>query len=207
MPVHVLMPSSASWFRGSLLLLVWCHADVPHLPDMDELRVRYAVSLAGMEFGYLVGLPCFAFVDMLQLLICQNVGMHFAQIGYLSDEVYLPEWYSSSCCRRVFSIYLDRGQVSSWTKRLMCVVVLYLKGQAECVACFRGRSGMLKTECVLRPEWHLMRIPFEDGSRMGWSTFTHLKARAGPRVLKPECHFDAECLKRPEWLLDLWSTF
>ncbi|GMH14559.1 hypothetical protein Nepgr_016400 [Nepenthes gracilis] len=38
--VHVLMPSSSSWSRGSLWLLVLCHSDVAHLSGMDELRVR-----------------------------------------------------------------------------------------------------------------------------------------------------------------------
>ncbi|GMH09725.1 hypothetical protein Nepgr_011566 [Nepenthes gracilis] len=52
------------WF---CVMLMWAH-----LPGMDELRVRYAVSLAGMEFGCLVGLPCYAFAGMLLLLICPN---------------------------------------------------------------------------------------------------------------------------------------
>ncbi|GMH12953.1 hypothetical protein Nepgr_014794 [Nepenthes gracilis] len=59
--------------RGSLLLPVWCHADVAHSPDMDELRDRYTVScLASIEFGCLVGLSCYALATMLLLLICQN---------------------------------------------------------------------------------------------------------------------------------------
>ncbi|GMH25451.1 hypothetical protein Nepgr_027294 [Nepenthes gracilis] len=50
------MPSSASWFKGSLLMSVWCHANVALFPGMNELRVRYAVSLASMEF-FLFGGP------------------------------------------------------------------------------------------------------------------------------------------------------
>ncbi|GMH23601.1 hypothetical protein Nepgr_025444 [Nepenthes gracilis] len=69
---------------GLVLLPVWCHADVAHLPDMDELRDRYAVScLACMEFCYLVGLSCYAFRRIAPMMICQNVDMHFARIGYL----------------------------------------------------------------------------------------------------------------------------
>ncbi|GMH24444.1 hypothetical protein Nepgr_026287 [Nepenthes gracilis] len=59
---HLLGMADDCSLLGLVLLPVWCHADMVHLPGMDEFRDWHAVScLAGMEFGCLVGLPCYSF--------------------------------------------------------------------------------------------------------------------------------------------------
>ncbi|GMH31881.1 hypothetical protein Nepgr_033725 [Nepenthes gracilis] len=54
-----------------LRMLVWCHADVAQLSSLAELRVRYAVSLAGMVLAV-----WWACRDMFLLIWC-----HAEQIG------------------------------------------------------------------------------------------------------------------------------
>ncbi|GMH21052.1 hypothetical protein Nepgr_022894 [Nepenthes gracilis] len=80
--VYVLMPS-LSWSRGLLWLPVLCHTDVAHLPGMDDLRVRYIVQLAGMDFCLFGGLIVLCFCWNALLLIRQNVSLHFSRIEYL----------------------------------------------------------------------------------------------------------------------------
>ncbi|GMH31665.1 hypothetical protein Nepgr_033509 [Nepenthes gracilis] len=77
------MHSSSSWSRGSLWLPVTCHADVPHLPSMDDLCVRYTVRLAVMEFCLFGGPTVLCFCRNAPLLICQNAALHSARIAYM----------------------------------------------------------------------------------------------------------------------------
>ncbi|GMH31672.1 hypothetical protein Nepgr_033516 [Nepenthes gracilis] len=81
--VHVLMPSSSSWSRGSLWLPVLCHADMAHLPRMDDLRVRYAVRLVDMAFCLFGGPTVLCFCRNAPLLIRQNASLHSVRIEYL----------------------------------------------------------------------------------------------------------------------------
>ncbi|GMH19170.1 hypothetical protein Nepgr_021011 [Nepenthes gracilis] len=60
---------------------VWCHADVAHFPDMDELHVRFAVCLASMEFC-LFGGPAV-------LCFCQNAPIVDLQ---KCQNAFCPDW-------------------------------------------------------------------------------------------------------------------
>ncbi|GMH17716.1 hypothetical protein Nepgr_019557 [Nepenthes gracilis] len=102
------MPSSVSWCRGALWMPVWCHADVTLLPGMDELRVRYAVCLADMEFCLFGGPAVLCFSQNAPIADLSKCRYIFCLDWIFANMQHIAVNAGMTCC--IFSQYATLQQ-------------------------------------------------------------------------------------------------